>query len=149
MKQTLSSRFGAVIRQMSRPDLPEDEYKQKLKQIHTQSVSQAISDMLPNKVLNAVPPPINAAEKQLPRQTRATLAQLRSGYSNYLHSFKSRLNPTIQDTCPLCLNAGHTTQHLFECPNNRTDLTVQDLWTRPMEAARFLNLATLDHDDNG
>ncbi len=149
MKQTLSSRFGATIRQMSRPDLPEDEYKQRLKQIHTKSVTQAISDMLPNKVLNAVPPPINAAEKQLPRQTRATLAQLRSGYSNYLYSFKSRLNPTIQDTCPLCSNAGHTTQHLFECPNNRTDLTVRDLWTRPMEAARFLNLATLDHDDNG
>ncbi len=149
MKQTLSSRFGPEIRQLSRPDIPEDEYKGKLKQIHTKSVKDAINEMLPNKVLNSIPPPIHASEKQLPRCTRATLAQLRSGYSNYLYSYKARINPTVQDNCPLCLDPSHTTNHLFNCPNNRTNLTVYDLWNRPMEAARFLNLATCDNTNEG
>jgi hypothetical protein len=149
MEQTLSSRFGAEIRQMSRPDLPEDEFKSKLKIIHTKSVREALNNMEPNKVLQSAPPPINVSEKDLPRHTRATLAQLRSGYSKYLNSYKARLNPTIVDTCPNCNNHSHTTQHLFTCPSNVTELAVTDLWHRPKEAARFLNLATEVNDDNG
>ena len=149
MKRTLSSRFGAEIRQMSRPDLPEEEYKLKLKQIHTNSVRDALNAMEPNKVLLSSPPPIHDSEKNLPRATRATLSQLRSGYSNYLNSYKARINPAIQDLCPLCNAHSHTTRHIFECPANRTNLTTRDLWNKPSEAARFLNLATDDHDDHG
>ncbi len=149
MKKTLVSRYGAEIRQMSQPDLPETEYKRKLKAIHTSSVRKFITEMQPNKVLNAAPPPINDTEKQLSRSSRATLSQLRSGYSKYLNSYKARINTDIQDICPLCNNDEHTTQHLFNCPANRTDLTTTDLWSRPTEAARFLNLATDDFDDHG
>ena len=149
MKETLSSRFGEEIRHMSRPDLPEDVYKSKLKQIHTKSVKEALNAMEPNKVLLAPPPQIHKSEKCLPRATRATLSQLRSGYSNFLNSYKARINPTIQDVCPNCNQHSHTTRHLFECPNNRTNLTTRDLWTRPLEAARFLNLATDVNDDGG
>ena len=151
MKKTLTSRFGAEIRQLSQPDLPEAVYKRKLKAIHTSSVRNAISQMQPNKVLNAAPPPINDAEKRLPRSSRATLSQLRSGYSKFLNSYKARINSDFQDICPLCNNDQHTTQHLFNCPANRTDLTTNDLWSRPTEAARFLNLnlATDDFDEYG
>ncbi len=149
MKETLSSRFGEEIRHMSRPDLPEDVYKSKLKLIHTKSVKEALNAMEPNKVLLAPPPQIHKSEKCLPRVTRATLSQLRSGYSNFLNSYKARINPTIQDVCPNCNQHSHTTRHLFECPNNRTNLTTRDLWTRPLEAARFLNLATDVNDDGG
>ncbi len=64
-----------------------------------------------------------------------------SGYSNYMYSYKARLNPEIQDSCPHC-NSSHTPQHLFNCLNNQTYLTTNDLWNRPTEAARFLNLAS-------
>ena len=149
MKKTLTSRFGAEIRQLSRPDLPEEDYKSKLKLIHTRSVREALNAMEPNKVLLTTPPPIHDSEKGLPRATRATLSQLRSSYSNYLYSYKARINPTIQDICPHCNVHSHTTRHLFECPNNRTNLTTRDLWIKPTEAARFLNLATDDNDDHG
>ena len=148
MKRTLTSKFGEEIRYMSQPDLPDDLYKAKLKQIHTSSVTEAINSMAPNKVLNVAPPPIDKSELKLPRSTRATLSQLRSGYSNYLYSYKARLNPEIQDSCPHC-NSSHTTQHLFNCLNNQTNLTTNDLWNRPTEAARFLNLASDIHDDGG
>ena len=82
-----------------------------------------------HKVLNAAPPKISDSEKVLPRETRSTLAQLRSGYSNYLNSYKARISqnqPTpIIDTCPHCNDASHTTNHLFSCRNNPTTLNVR------------------------
>ena len=37
-------------------------------------------------------------------------------------------------------NPGHTTQHLFDCAENPTDLTVDALWKQPVEASTFLRL---------
>jgi hypothetical protein len=92
------------------------------------------------------PPAINDEEQILPRVTRTTFAQLRSGYSNYLNSYKARINPDrYEDECPNC-DASHTTTHLFDCPNNPTTLVVRDLWDKPLDTARFLNLATDDDD---
>ncbi len=147
MKHTLTSRFGAEVSQISEPDLPEDEYKSKLKLIHTTSVARSINQMAQNKVLLSPPPPIDLSEKKLPRQTRATLAQLRSGYSIYLNSYKARIDNTIQDKCPDC-DQPHTTTHLFNCVNNPTTLNVNDLWLKPIEAARFLNLPSGENDIN-
>ena len=120
MKKTLVSEYGNEIKDMTYPDLPDNVYKQKLKHIHTKSVKEIITT---NKILNTVPPEINKSEKTLPRKTRTTLAQLRSGYSNYLNSYKHRINPEIEDKCPHC-QGPHTTLHLFECPNNPTTLVV-------------------------
>ena len=50
----------------------------------------------------------------------------------------------IPDTCPLCTRPGHTTEHLFSCPANPTTLTPRDIWSKHLECARFLNLATDD-----
>ena len=59
-----------------------------------------------------------------------------------------KINPEIQDICPHCQEDSHTTLHLFDCQNNPTDLTVTDLWNKPVDVARFLNLPTI-YDDNG
>ena len=150
MKNTLSSKFGEKIQQISYPELPPDIYKKQLKNIHTSCVREEITSMANNKVLNATPPKISDSEKALPRETRSTLAQLRSGYSNYLNSYKARISqnqPTpIQDICPHCNDASHTTKHLFNCRGNPTTLNVRDLWSKPLEAARFLNLVRNDDD---
>ena len=37
-----------------------------------------------------------------------------------------------------------TTDHLFNCQNNITTLNVRSLWKKPIDAARFLKLATDD-----
>ncbi|KAI5696669.1 hypothetical protein M8J75_016232 [Diaphorina citri] len=47
-------------------------------EIHTKTVEDTIQNFKPNKVLNEAPPPIAKEEKELPRKTRARLAQLRS-----------------------------------------------------------------------
>ena len=143
MKETLTSKFGREIKDLSTPNLSSDAYKRRLKHIHTTSVRDMLNNMANSKVLNAPPPPINATERVLPRTTRSTLAQLRSGYSSFLNSYRARIDNSIDDTCPNC-PATHTTNHLFNCPENPTTLTVRDLWTNPLEAARFLNLASND-----
>ena len=144
MKKTLVSKFGAEISSISTPDIDDSTYKKQLKKIHTNSVSSTLKQMK-NKILKTRPPEINDSEKTLPRSTRTTLAQLRSGYSKYLNSYNSRIDPNIEDKCPQC-QASHTTEHLFKCPRNPTRLTVRDLWTKPVETARFLNLAHNDND---
>ena len=148
MKQTLKSKFGNEIRSISRPNLPEEDYKSKMKLIHTKTVKNIINNTT-NKVLNARPPEINKADLSLPRTTRSTLAQLRSGYSTYLNSYKARIDKTgpMVDKCPNC-DSSHTTSHLFNCQRNPTNLTVKDLCKNPVKTAGFLNLAT-DVDDLG
>ncbi len=115
------------------------------KDYYIQSVRDAPNAMDPNKVLLFSPPPVHDFEKNLPRATRATLSQLSSGYSNYLNSYKARINPAIQNLCPQCNAHSHTTRHIFA---NRTNLTTRDLWNESSESARFLNLATDDPDDH-
>ena len=39
----------------------------------------------------------------------------------------------------LCNSEPDTTQHIFSCPVAPTDLTVEDLWCRPVEVARFIS----------
>ncbi|KAI5718737.1 hypothetical protein M8J77_026043 [Diaphorina citri] len=89
------------------------------------------------------------AEKQLPRETRAKLAQLRSGFSKLLNSYLSRVDPVVRDECPLCQESPHNTSHLFNCSENPTNLTPVDLWNSPIKVAEFLNLPTsLDFGDD-
>ena len=145
MKKTLVTEYSDYVTNISSQDLSTDAYKLKLKEIHTNSVTEAISSMKVNKVLNTAPPPINISERLLPRTTRATLSQLRSGYSNYLNSYKARINPDVQDKCPHCTES-HTTTHLFNCRGNPTTLRPSDLWEKPPDAARFLNLPANDDD---
>ena len=142
MKETLTSKFGKEVKPLAK-NLTDENYKTKLKTIHTRSVKNMLNTYSNNKVLNTRPPEIDKSERKLPRTTRSTLAQLRSGYSTYLNSYKARIDPSLSDKCPNC-DECHTTDHLFNCQNNITTLNVRSLWKKPIDAARFLKLATDD-----
>ncbi|KAI5753538.1 hypothetical protein M8J77_001119 [Diaphorina citri] len=109
-------------------------------EIHTKTVEDTIQNFKPNKVLNEAPPPIAKEEKELPRKTRARLAQLRSGWSPMLNHYMHRLDPNIQDKCNQCNTGPHDVHHLFHCPAHPTTLTVRDLWDKPKDVALFLDL---------
>ncbi|KAI5734180.1 hypothetical protein M8J77_003526 [Diaphorina citri] len=68
-------------------------------------------------------PPVSSEEKELPREARTKLAQMRSGFSTLLNSYKSRIDPNIQNEYPLCAGTPHDTNHLFNCPAKPTTLT--------------------------
>jgi hypothetical protein len=108
--------------------------------IHTQCVKEYTQKSNPNKIIDCHPPDINDEEKLLPRETRSVLAQLRSGYSSFLHEYKHRINKEIPNKCPNCRGTPHNTKHLFNCKKFPTTLTVKDLWNNPIKTAKFLNL---------
>ena len=105
-------------------------------------VVQAIDSQKCCVVLGGRPPPVDESEKQLPRPTRCTLSQLRSGISVYLKSYMSILNSEVGDACPHCGVSPHITRHLFDCAARQTDLTPLSLRTVPVKAAIFLELDT-------
>lgn len=100
------------------------QLKSSLNEIHTKTVATTISRYKVNRVLNTYLPPVSLEEKQLPRETRTKLAQLRSGFCRLLNSYMSRLDNTIRDECPLCSRSPHDTNHLFNCPTKPTLMTL-------------------------
>ena len=145
MKDTITTLHNTEVNNLLPRTPTKDDYKKAIKQIHTQEVRKTLNARPPNKVLNQLPPDINPEEKSLSRRARSELARLRSGYSRRLNNYLARIDPEIQDICPLCNATPHNTAHLFSCDQNPTDLQVLDLWTRPCLAADFLNLD--DNDD--
>ena len=115
--------------------------------LHTSAVKETISSYLPNRVLQRAPPPISKEEKGLPRSTRSELARLRSGFSRKLNSYLNRIDESVPDSCPDCSSSTHTTDHLFNCPANETELSTSSLWTDPIKAAMFLNLLPVESDE--
>ena len=147
MKPTLRSAFKDDIKQ----HIPQGgstlgSYKAGLKSIHTESVGETIRNQAANPVLQRPAPPVNPAEKTLPRKTRVTLTQLRSSYSSHLYSYLNRINENKYPSpnCKDCNLEPHTTTHLFKCPKNPTTLDPTSLWEEPVLAAEFLGLETRD-----
>ena len=110
-------------------------------QVAYKSSSGNDNNYRPKKVINNTPPKVTEDEKRLPRRTRAQFAQLRSGYSKLLMSYRSRIE-TVADECPECHSSPHDTAHLFNCPAKPTNLEVLSLWNEPIAAAQFLGLET-------
>ena len=138
-KHTLQSKFlPTVSPYLSNGILPPDIYKDTLKSLHTSAVSSYLSSRAPNRVLAAPDPLVSEEERELPRVYRTTLAQLRSGFSPALNSYRERVGRSPDDLCPLCRASPHTTAHLFSCPSRPTSLTVRDLWDRPCAVAELL-----------
>ena len=85
-------------------------------------------------------PSVSPAELLLSRETRRTLAQLRTNKSpllvSYLFSIGDPRHPS--PLCPLCLMHDHTSSHLFECKSLPTSLSSLDLWTNPDKVEPFL-----------
>ncbi|KAI5707949.1 hypothetical protein M8J77_013260 [Diaphorina citri] len=113
------------------------------KNIHTNIVNDAIEGYMSNRVLGTnVVPDIDSAEMSLPRSTRATLAQLRSGWCKLLQHYMARIDPSVPDRCPRCSGSPHDVHHLFNCPDLPTILDPTALWTNPVEVAQLLGLET-------
>jgi len=142
MKEALLTRFGGDVRPLAPQGVIDElNYKEGLKTIHTKSVEETIRRQGPNPVLGIPAPKINDSEKTLPRKTRSTLAQLRSGHSTFLNNFLAKINPTkYVDSCPKCGQSPHNTPHLFNCPADPTSFTPRILWEDPPAAAAFLGL---------
>ena len=88
-------------------------------QLHTQAVTDSLSDLPPNKVINDIPPDIHYSEDLLPRSIRMELSRLRAGYSRKLNSYMSRIDNSINNICPECPASPHDTNHLFKCPERQ------------------------------
>ena len=139
IRPTLSSAFYTdVSSQLKNNKLDPKNYKTGLKLLHTQEVTQFRNNN--SKLLGTCPPDLHSSEEKLDRNTRVRLSQLRSGYSPLLNSFNSRIDRNIEDKCNNCQSHGHTTDHLFNCPNRPTNLTIHSLWEDPVSAADFLDL---------
>ena len=93
-----------------------------------------------NDLPNNQTPSVSPAELLLSRETRRTLAQLRTNKSpllvSYLFSIGDPRHPS--PLCPLCLMHDHTSSHLFECKSLPTSLSSLDLWTNPDKVEPFL-----------
>ena len=147
-RNTLKTKFADNIKPLTAGGKTDPvSYKAGLRQLHTDAVRQTINNQAPNKVLNMPAPKINRTEKLLPRKTRTTLAQLRSGYSTYLNSYLHRINPASHPSpsCPQCDVEAHSTNHLFDCTAAPTELPTGSLWEDPPAVAAFLGLPT--HED--
>ncbi|XP_073830287.1 uncharacterized protein [Musca autumnalis] len=129
-----------TVQQYRREPLDQQAYQTGLNSIHTDTVAKTISNYCVNAVIGAHPPFIAAEERQLPRQTRVVLAQLRSGYCSRLHFYWAGIDRTVQDICPVCGMGPHDTKRLFNCPAKPTHMTPVDLWLHPNEVANFLEL---------
>ena len=118
----------------------EDLIQSNLKLIHSHIVSNQLSQRPPNKVLQDQTQSVSPAELLLSRETRRTLAQLRTNKSpllvSYLYSIGDPRHPS--PLCPLCLMHDHTSSHLFECKSLPTSLSSLDLWTNPDKVEPFL-----------
>lgn len=132
------------------PPVTHRELNRGIKQIHTDTVRRTTTQYDFNRVLGTRPPPIDPSEITLPRETRSTLSQLRSGWCRLLESYRNKIDENVPNICPNCYSGPHDTRHLFECSSSPTTLQPIDLWLKPIDVAIFLNLKTNDdeQDDN-
>ena len=100
-----------------------------------------------NRVLGIKPPALSTEEMSLPRAARTELSRLRSGFSRNLNYYLNRLDENVEDRCLNCGQSPHDTVHLFNCLSNQTELSVTDLWKKPVQAAVFLGLYRREASD--
>ena len=139
MKETLHSKHHEWVESALKDSTFDSENRvSNLKILHTEAVARALQEKPPNVVLRQVPPDIDKSEQELSRSDRCALAQLRSGHSIRLNSYRHILDPNISELCPQCNREPHTTRHLFACDLTNTDLTPVDLWLNPKKAALLI-----------
>ena len=140
LKQTQRSK---VLEDVS-PYLEEDgtvapgNYVNIANDLHMDIVTKAISRSEPIRILSRKPPTVHKNERSLPRITRVTMSQLRSGHCARLRDFQCRIGKTVDSLCSGCQLETQTVSHLFDCPTRPTTLSIEDLWKNPLDAADFL-----------
>ena len=144
MKQTIFNNWNYPIINVNTGPQPTntDTVNHNLKTIHHMAVQSHLNTRSPNSILGNQPPTINTSEQAIPRKTRRTLSQLRTGKSPMLLTYLHKINPTLHPSplCPLCKTNNHDTKHLFSCPFINTTLTPLDLWNDPVSTAELLSL---------
>ena len=100
------------------------------------SLRETLSPIQDNKLIQQFAPKISPSELSLPRETRRTLAQLRTNKSPILISYLHKVDETHYHS-PLCKTHPHTTEHLFNCTHVYTSNNILDLW---MSAGRVVAL---------
>ena len=120
-----------------------EEYKERKrnkKTLHTTIVQEHLRTIPIHPLINICPPEVSGTERQLPRATRRTLAQLRAQKSPLLQAWKFSIGAAEDPSCPLCGLGEHNTAHLFSCTRVQTDLTPIDLWRRPCQVSELLQV---------
>jgi hypothetical protein len=139
MKETVSSKYlSSVDHFLSNGIMSEVSYKQTLKTIHSDAISQAKSQQGINPLLGCRPPPVSASEQRLTHPFRTILRQLRSTHCSLLKSYQLKIAAVNSDLCPECQSASQTVLHLFIGPAFPTTLSLIDLWSHPVDVAHFL-----------
>ncbi|KAI5707813.1 hypothetical protein M8J77_010316 [Diaphorina citri] len=145
IRRSLVNTYLPILRErhLMGDSVTNENIKHIAKNIHTNIVNDAIEGYMSNRVLGTnVVPDIDSAEVSLPRSTRATLAQLRSGWCKLLQHYMARIDPSVPDRCPRCSGSPHDVHPLFNCPDLPTILDPTALWTNPVEVAQLLGLET-------
>ena len=136
MKETLYTRHRDTVE----PMMVKHDRKATLPALHIVAVVKAVQCHKRNVVLDGRPPPISRSEKELTRNKRSTLAQLRSGYCRLMCSYKSRIKKDASlNVCADCGTTPQDVKHLFVFPAHPTTLIPSVLWSRPTDAGRELS----------
>ena len=136
-KSALNSDYPVLVFSCD-PENPEREREKNRKRLHTHFVQQHLEQQPDHRLLQARAPDVSVTEQTLPRDKRRTLAQLRAMKGPLLLAWQHDIGAAADPLCPLCQQDAHSTEHLFGCPNIRTDLTPEDLWRRPVQAAELV-----------
>ena len=108
-----------------------------MRTIHTETVSSQMASREAHPLLQRQPPDVSQEELRLPREKRRQLAQLRARKSPLLNQYLHNIGKAEHPNCLLCMQAEHTTEHLFLCQNIPTTLTPEHLWREPIAAAEL------------
>ena len=134
MKETLYTRHRNTVELI----MVQNYRKATLQALHTDAVDKAVKCHERKMVLDGRPPHISSSDKDLTRKERSTLAQLRSGYSRLLGSYKRRIKKDESlNVCADCGTTPHDVKHLFVCPAHLTTMIPSDLWNRPTRSPRY------------
>ena len=139
MKATLNSKHRSDISSHLTDGVTDPiQYQSILQSIHTSSVASTIASLGNNSILDAPPPSISNTERTLTRSQRTALSQLRSGQCKFLNDYQLLIKKTTSALCPECLLRRHTVRHIFSCDAVPTNLSIRDLWMKPVEVVAFL-----------
>ena len=144
-KQTTFNNINYTTNIDTHPDtVTQQQISANSTQIHTSIVQTHLMQHNHNKLIciftHQHAPKISPSELSLPRETRRTLAQLRTNKSPILISYLHKVDETHHPSplCPLCKTHPHTTDHLFNCTYLYTSSNILDLWLSPERVAPLL-----------
>ena len=133
-KQTTFNNINYTTNIDTHPDtVTQQQISANSTQLHTSIVQTHLLQRNHNKLIHQHAPKISSSELSLPRETRRTLAQLRTNKSPILISYLHKVDEThhLSPLCPLCKTHPHTTDYLFNCTHLYTSNNILDLWMFP------------------